>query len=146
MIWQAHTAKTCIVSCPWKTSVSQCHLPINLTLSRNNQQNHLRSSHQSCCHSKPNNDKLEKAGWVSHWCIYQGRTSSNTRAQSNRDTVAENTVWLLIMGALQRLYVDLEGVLKSWWVKKVTVNTFYCFLNNFNNQMNINSILWLLWP
>jgi len=57
--------------------------------SRNNQQNHLRCSHSSCYPSKPNNDKLEKAGWVSHWCIYQGRKSSNRRAQSNRHTGAE---------------------------------------------------------
>lgn len=104
----------CVAFCPLKTNrFSSCHLPINLTLSRNNQQNHLRSSHQYCYPSKPNNDKLEKAGWVSHWCIYQGRMSSNKRAQSNRNTVAENTVWLLRTGALKRLLVDLERTLKS---------------------------------
>lgn len=37
----------------------------------------------------------KKAGWVSQWCSYQGRTSSCSRAQSNTDTVTENTVWLL---------------------------------------------------
>ncbi|KAF0031789.1 hypothetical protein F2P81_016344 [Scophthalmus maximus] len=49
-----------------------CHLPVNLTLSRNNQQNHLRSSRRSCSPSKPNNDKLQKkkkagaAFWKTH--------------------------------------------------------------------------------
>lgn len=53
----------CAAFCPSRTSFfPPCHLPINLTLSRNNQQNHLQSSHQYCYPSKPNNDKLEKAG------------------------------------------------------------------------------------
>lgn len=91
-----------------------CHLPINLTLSRNNQQNHLQSSHQSCYPSKPNNDKLEKSGWVSHWCIYQRRMSSNQRAQSNR------TQWQKILfgfsvgsGAFKRLLWIKRELLKS---------------------------------
>lgn len=49
-----------MLSAHWRHRFSRCHLRINLTLSRNNQHDHLRSSHQSCYPSKPNNGKVIK--------------------------------------------------------------------------------------